>query len=309
MKKVLVTGGAGYIGSSLIPWFLHDHKVTVIDSLMYDKTSLLPYLTHKNFEFVKGDVRDTKLLTKLVNDADIIVPLAALVGFPLCRDDERGAVEINATANTFIASIKQPNQIVVYPCTNSGYGNANAGEVCTEESPMTPITLYGTTKVDAEKAFIATPGCTTLRLATVYGPSPRMRSDLLINNFTLKAMKEKALVLYEDSFKRNYVHIQDVCAAFRFVVDNWAECKDQVFNVGNDALNCTKMELAKQIAEVIPCEIYVNENFKDPDKRDYIVSSQKIYDLGFECKIDLKTGIKQVQSAYDILDEPWYANY
>ena len=308
MKQVLITGGAGYIGSALVQHFLKDHQVTVFDSLIYDKTSLLGYLTHPNFKFIKGDVRDHHILRPFVEKADIIIPLAALVGFPLCRDNPAAAKHVNTDANIFIAHIKRPDQILIYPCTNSGYGTG-VGGVCTEESPMKPITLYGVTKVEAEDGYIRTPGCTTLRLATVFGPSPRMRTDLLVNNFVLKAIRDRALILYEDVFMRNYIHIQDICRAFRFVVDNWDVCKDQVFNVGNDSLNCTKRQLADQVAEIVPCQIYITNGITDPDQRDYIVSSQKIYDLGFGCQTGLGTGIQQLQMAYEIIDGPWYANY
>jgi nucleoside-diphosphate-sugar epimerase len=309
LKNVLITGGAGYIGSSLVAHFLSDHSVTVVDNLMYDKTSLLCYMTNPNFKFVKGDVRDEKLMLDLLSRADIVIPLAALVGFPLCDKNPRDATEINRDANYFIAKHKRSDQIVIYPCTNSGYGNSDSSKPCTEESPMNPITLYGTSKVEAENRYRETPGCVTLRLATVYGPSPRARTDLLVNSFVLKAMRERALVLYEDSYKRNYVHIQDVCRAFRFIVDNWEKCKNQTFNVGNDEINCTKKELADQISSVIPCKIYIANDTKDPDQRDYVVSSRKIYDLGFSCNTNLVEGIKQMKATYEMIDGPWYANY
>jgi nucleoside-diphosphate-sugar epimerase len=243
-----------------------------------------------------------------MNDADVIIPLAALVGFPLCDEFPRDAKEINFEINEWIAKNKRPEQKVIYPCTNSGYGTS-AGGVCTEESPLNPVSLYGVTKVDAEKAFRAVDNHVTFRLATVYGPSSRMRADLLVNNFVWRALKDRVLVLYECEFMRNYVHIHDVCRAFMFVLDNWDKCKNQTYNVGNDILNMNKLQLAQKIGHYTPLEIIKAEFTSDPDVRDYEVSSQKIYDKGFKCHHDLDDGIKQLLNVYSIIDSPWYGNY
>jgi nucleoside-diphosphate-sugar epimerase len=240
--------------------------------------------------------------------ADVIIPLAALVGFPLCDQSPRDAKEINFEINEWIAKNKRPEQKVIYPCTNSGYGTS-AGGVCTEESPLNPISLYGVTKVQAEKAYKEVDNHVTFRLATVFGPSSRMRADLLVNNFVYKALKERILVLYECKFMRNYVHIQDVCRAFMFVLENWDKCKNETYNVGNDSINMNKLQLAQKVAEHTQLEIMTAEFTSDPDVRDYIVSSQKIYDLGFECKYDLDDGIRQLLNVYSIIDSPWYGNY
>ena len=307
--NVLITGGAGYIGSELVGHLIHDHKVTVLDNLMYDCTSLLRYTQHENFKFVKGDVRHTELLRSLMKNADIILPLAALVGFPLCDDHPRDAREINFEANRYIAENKSKEQRVIYPCTNSGYGTSKDGSVCTEESPLNPVSLYGRTKVMAERVYQETDNCITFRLATVFGPGSRMRSDLLVNNFVLRALKDRLLVLYECEFMRNYVHIADVCRAFRHVLDNWNSCKNETYNVGNDELNMNKLQLARKIQEHIPLEIIKAEFTSDPDIRDYVVSSEKIYSKKFNCHHDLDVGIKQLIKAYAIIDSPWFANY
>ena len=307
--NVLITGGAGYIGSELVGYLINDHNVTVLDSLMYDRTSLLRYAQDDRFDFVKGDVRNTKLLYRLMKKNDIILPLAALVGFPLCDDHPGDAKEVNYGINRYITEHKSADQMVIYPCTNSGYGVSKDGSVCTELSPLNPVSLYGKTKVMAERAYQETENCVTFRLATVFGPSSRMRTDLLVNNFVLRALKDRLLVLYECEFMRNYVHVADVCRAFKFTLENWDLCKNETYNVGNDALNMNKLQLAQKIQEHLPLEIIKAEFTTDPDVRDYIVSSEKFYSKDFKCEYDLDEGIEQLVKAYAIIDSPWFANY
>tara|TARA_R110000744_G_scaffold69541_1_gene141134 strand:+ start:295 stop:1218 length:924 start_codon:yes stop_codon:yes gene_type:complete len=306
--NILITGGAGYIGSELTDYMLKaGHSVVVIDNLMYDPTSLLRYTHDNNFRFIKGDVRNQKLLSEELKKADTIIPLAALVGFPLCDKDPRAAEEINYEHVAFLANNKTDGQKIIYPCTNSGYGTSN--EVCTEESPLNPVSLYGRTKVAAEDAVRDVDNFVTFRLATVFGPASRMRTDLLVNNFVLKSLRERVLVLYECEFMRNYVHIHDVCRAFMFVLNNWEKCKNETYNVGNDDVNMNKLQLAEKISEHIPLEIIKAEFNSDPDVRDYIVSSEKIFNKGFKCWYNLDDGIKQLITAYSIIESPWYANY
>ena len=306
--NILITGGAGYIGSELLSFLLDEHKVTVYDSLMYETTSLLRYTTNPNFSFVKGDVRNKEKLKEYLDKADVIIPLAALVGFPLCRDNPREAHEVNHLTNRWIAKNKSTDQRIIYPCTNSGYG-IGGDAVCTEESPLRPISLYGKTKVAAENEYKNIDNHITFRLATVFGPSSRMRTDLLVNNFVLKSMREKILVLYECEFMRNYVHLFDICRAFKFAIDNWDSCKNETYNVGNDALNMNKLQLAHTIQKQLPLEIIRAEFTQDLDKRDYVVSSQKFYNKGFECDYDLHVGIEQLITAYNVIESPWHANY
>ena len=274
MTKILITGGAGYIGAVLIPKLLLDgYEVTCVDNLMYEPTSLMMATRNKNFNLIIGDARDKELMKPLIESADIIIPLACMTGAPLCKKDQTSASTINRDAVVMCSELSSKNQLLIYPCTNSGYGIGEEGILCTEESPLRPISLYGKLKVEAEKILLDKGNAITFRLATVFGISPRPRLDLLVNDFTYRAFFDKTVVLFEADFKRNYLHIEDAADGFRFAINN-PELVGNCFNLGYSEANLSKRELCEEIKKIIPDFVYlVSEIGSDVDKRNYIVSN------------------------------------
>ncbi|MEP6795811.1 MAG: NAD-dependent epimerase/dehydratase [Saprospiraceae bacterium] len=297
MEKILVTGGAGYIGSTLVPKLLEKgYKVTVIDNFYFNNyLSLLACCRNENFDVIEGDVRNEELMKKLIQQHDIIIPLAAIVGAPACEKDKIGAVTINYGQIKFINENRSPSQRILYPNSNSGYGIGIDGIHCTEESPLNPISLYGKTKVDAEKNLLASDNVITFRLATVFGISPRMRLDLLVNDFTYRAINDRFIVLFEAHFTRNYIHVADVAKAFLHAIDNFETMKNNAYNVGLSSANLSKFELCQTIKKYLPdFTIETNEFSKDPDQRNYIVSNEKIEKTGYHPDMDLDRGIMEL---------------
>lgn len=308
--NVLVTGGAGYIGSILTPTLLaHGHRVTVLDSFMYGQNSLLECCADPCFNVVRGDCRDKPTMKGLLADADVIIPLAALVGAPLCAKDPVGAATTNLDAIRLLLQLRSREQRVLFPNTNSGYGIGEPGKFCTEESPLKPVSLYGRTKADAEQAILDAGNAVCFRLATVFGCSPRMRLDLLVNDFVYRAVTDQAVVIFEGHFKRNYIHVRDVAGAFLHTLDNFAAMRDQVYNVGLDDANLSKIELCKEITKRLPRFVYLEAPIgEDPDKRDYIVSNEKIKRAGFTPEHSLDAGIEELIKAYTVLRNTRYSN-
>lgn len=308
--KVLVTGGAGYIGSILVPQLLaKGYEVTVFDNLMFQQTSFLDHCNNPDFHFINADVRNHDKLQAAVKDKDIIIPLAALVGAPLCNKDASSAIAINRDAVIFLNKIRSKNQLILFPTTNSGYGIGQEGIYCTEETPLKPISLYGTTKSEAEYDLLQSDNVITFRLATVFGCSPRMRLDLLVNDFTYRAFSQKYIVLFEAHFKRNYIHIRDVAKAFLFGIDNFGKMKNQTYNVGLSTANLSKMELCLEIKKQMP-DFFIAESEinSDPDQRNYIVSNDKIEGNGYRPDYDLQTGITELIKGFSILTPSKYSN-
>lgn len=308
--KILITGGAGYIGSVLTPMLLNEgHEVTVIDNFMYKQTSLLDVCWQPKFNIIRGDARDKALLKKEMAKADAILPLACYTGAPLCSRDPVGATTTNYEAVVNVAELKSPNQMVVYPCTNSGYGIGQDGIECDENSPLKPVSLYGKLKVDAEKVLLDRGDCVTFRLATVFGVSPRPRLDLLVNDFTYRALNDRAVVLFEPHFKRNYLHVRDASRAFMHALANYDKMKGRPFNVGLSEANLSKYELCQVIQELVPeFRFLVSDVGEDPDKRNYIVSNARIEATGFKTQTDLRTGIRELLKGYQIMKRMEYAN-
>lgn len=299
--NIVISGGGGFLGSVLVGELLNlGHKVTVIDNLMYKQDSLLQYCYNSNFNFVYGDVRDDVLLYTLADRADCIIALAAIVGMPACDKEPRLATEVNYQHVKFLTD-HFPNKMHIFPQTNSGYGTGQGTSFCTEESPLNPISHYGRTKCDAEKCILSVNGI-SLRLATVFGVSTRPRLDLLVNHFTYEALDKGYLVLFEKDFKRNYIHVRDVANTFVFMIDNYEKCKGNVYNVGLSSANLSKYELALKIKEHISnLSIQVDEFGTDADKRNYIVSNDKIESLGWKPQYSLDDGIIELQQAYKML--------
>lgn len=308
--RILVTGGAGYIGSVLVPKLLaKGYDVTVLDNFMFQQASLADACGYDGFEVVRGDCRDESLIRKLMSRCDAAIPLAALVGAPLCKTDPIGTQTINQDAVEMLCRVASPAQWVLMPVTNSGYGIGEKGKECTEESPLRPISLYGVTKVRAEEAVLARENSATFRLATVMGMSPRMRMDLLVNDFVYRAVHDRAVVIFEGHFKRNYIHIQDVVRVFIYAIENFQAMKGRAYNVGLDDANLSKIELAKAIQAHLPQFVFVEAPIgEDPDKRDYIVSNARLAGTGFTTEWGLDRGIRELIKGYTILRNSRYAN-
>ena len=310
MARVLCTGGAGYLGSMLVPALLDDgHHVTVVDNFMYRQAPLNHLCINPNLTILKKDVRRLDMV-RLYESADIIIPLAALVGAPLCEMDKIGAVSTNYDAIKWMAETLNPKTQVIVPISNSGYGVGESGKECTEDTPMRPISLYGRTKVDAEDALFQFHGnVVSLRLATVFGASPRMRMDLLVNDFVYRAVTDRAVVLFESHFKRNFVHVRDVVSAFQFAIDNFDAMKGKPYNVGLSDANLSKYELCQKIKEQLPKFTFMDAPIgEDPDKRDYIVSNARIEALGWYPSYELEDGIAELIKLYQYMRNTVYGN-
>jgi nucleoside-diphosphate-sugar epimerase len=302
--KILITGGAGYLGSIIVGKLLNEgHSVIVLDKLLFNQTSLLHYTGRTEFKFVYGDVRNKKLLKKLCDVSDVIIPLAAIVGFPACDAEPQLANEINYEQIVNIVEFTKDKDVkILYPNTNSGYGIGVGQTECTEESPLNPISIYGSTKVSAENYLRKNTDAIIFRLATVFGVSSRMRTDLLVNDFTYKAITDKYIVVFEKNFKRNFIHIEDVANAFLFMLHNYNEHKGEVFNVGLSDSNLNKQQLLEKIKLQVPkFAIVYDDYYEDPDKRDYIVSNAKIEATGWKPTWSLDEGIEQLIEAYQMI--------
>ncbi len=308
--KILVTGGAGYIGSILVPELLRKgHEVTVLDNFLFGQQSLLESCNLNKLNIIRDDVRNQNLLLNEINKSDCIIPLACLTGAPLCNKDPVGAKQINFEQIKFIADNKSKDQILIFPCTNSGYGVGEEGVFCDEQTPMRPVSLYGKLKVEIDKYLLEKGECVTFRFATIFGASPRMRLDLLVNDFTYRAIIDRTVVLFEANFKRNYLHVRDAAYAFIHTIENYSKMVGEPFNVGLSDANLSKKELCERIKKEVPEFQYViSEIGKDPDQRNYIVSNEKIESTGFKTKVSLSEGIKELKKAFQIIRRNQYSN-
>lgn len=310
MEEILITGGAGYLGSVLTPALLQaGYRVTVVDNFLYRQATLADCCAHEGFEIVRADCRDASVMKPLVARADAIVPLAALVGAPLCERDRPGAESINRDAIRLVCSLASPTQRILYPTTNSGYGIGDPRAQCTEDSPLKPLSLYGVTKIQAESAVLERENGLTFRLATVFGMSPRMRLDLLVNDFVYRAVHDRAVVVFEGHFRRNFLHVRDVADAFLFALGNFDRMRGRAYNVGLEDANLSKLELCATIARHVPGFVYLEAPIgEDPDKRDYLVSNARLADAGFVARRSLDQGIKELIKGFTILKANPYSN-
>ena len=309
--NILVTGGAGYLGSVLVPELLSlGNKVMVADNFMYSQNSLADCCYNKNFSVVRGDVRDESFIKPLLKNADIIIPLAALVGAPLCDKDKIGARTTNTEAIRIIANHTSKNQKIILPTTNSGYGIGQKDKLCTEKTPLKPISLYGVNKMEAEKIVLERENSISLRLATVFGMSPRMRIDLMVNDFVYRAVYDRFIIVFEGHFKRNFIHIRDVVKVFIHSINNFEKMKNEPYNVGLSDANISKLELCAIIKKHLPEFVYMEAKIgEDVDKRNYIVSNEKIEKTGFKPDFTLDMGIKELIKGYTILKNSKYGNF
>ncbi len=308
--KILVTGAAGYIGSVLVPELLKEgFEVVAIDNFMYNQAPLLDCCHSENLTIIRGDARDEALISKYIQNVDFIFPLACLTGAPLCEKESIAARTTNLEAIKLILRLRNKNQKIIFPTTNSGYGVGQEGIYCDEKTPLNPISLYGRLKVEAEKAILEAGNSITLRLATVFGISPRMRLDLLVNDFTYRAVNDKFIILFEVHFKRNYIHIRDVARAFIHCLNNFEKMKGEPYNVGLDEANLSKWELCEEIKKQVPQFVFMESELgQDPDKRNYIVSNAKIAKTGFKPIFSLQKGIAELIKGYQILKRNQFSN-
>jgi len=309
-QHILVTGGAGYIGSILVPELLAlGYQVTVVDNFMYGQASLNQLCSNPKFNIINGDVRLDSVMAPLLKQADIIIPLAAYVGAPLCNKDPLGATTINHDAILMMLKMVSKEQYILMPTTNSAYGSGDDNNYCDENSPLNPISRYAKDKVSVEKSLMEHANSVSFRLATVFGMSPRMRTDLLVNDFTYRAVNDKFVVLFEGHFKRNYIHVRDVTQAFLHAIENLKSMSGQIYNVGLSDANVSKMELCIEIQKHIPSFVYLEAPLaKDPDQRNYIVSNDKIEATGFKPKHSLGMGVQELIKGYAMIKNNKYGN-
>ena len=300
--KILITGGAGYIGSVLVPNLLQrNYKIRVLDNLMYGGRGLIPCLLNNNFEFLRGDVRNPETLKKALKGIDLVIHLAALVGYPACKKFPELAQTVNYESTKFLSNARSKDVPILFGSTGSNYG-AVIGSLCTEETPLNPVSLYGETKTKAEKVLMESGNVVCYRFATAFGASNRMRFDLLINDFVYQAVRNKNITVYEKSFKRTFIHTQDIVRSFLFAIDNYQNLRDNVYNVGSETMNYSKEEIATKVKEKVDYYLHYADFGTDEDKRNYEVSYDKIRSLGFETTISLEQGIDELIKAAEMLD-------